>query len=255
MYNKLPQSTKQYLSLLMEDKIHENRGDNTIDFKKSYLSKFNNLQEQDCSKYFNLIKSGKQASVPIPQECLQAYQEKLAKESLEKDLKADGGSGGGLDGKPKPKSPNLDSTPEKEKSQDYWGFLDMSSMKNPLDILGGADVVGGAAGSYIVGGLGELLAKGKWAPAAAGAIASKFPGPIGQAVAGKMGRVVGKAGEAFSDILAQKYVDVNADDLAYQLGANLLGGAGKPFVKLQMPVRQDDRYDWWRRQSLLQQSN
>lgn len=252
MYSKLPQSTKQYLSLLMEDKIHENRGDNIIDFKKSYLSKFNNLQEQDCSKYFNLIKSGKQASVPIPQECLQAYQEKLAKESLVNDFKDDKGTKTGGAGSAPDQNKNTEFKP---KETLFTDFLDPTTMKNPIDILGGAEVIGGAAGSYILGGLGELLAKGKWAPAVAGAIASKFPGPIGQAVGGKMGRLVGKAGEAFSDILAQKFVDVNSDDLAYQLGANLLGGAGKPFVKLQMPVRQDDRYDWWRRQSLLQQSN
>ena len=246
MYNKLPQSTKQYLSLLMEDKIHENRGDNNIDFKKSYLSKFNNLQEQDCSKYFGFLSSGKPLAMYIPPECLKAYQEKVERENMAKNST---GGGAGV-------APDQNKNTEfKPKETRFTDFLDPTTMKNPLDILGGADVVGGAAGSYIVGGMGELLAKGKWAPAVAGAIASKFPGPIGQAVGGKMGRVVGKAGEAFSDILAQKFVDVNADDLAYQLGANLLGGAGKPFVKLQMPVRQDDRYDWWKRQSLLQQSN
>ena len=34
---------------------------------------------------------------------------------------------------------------------------------------------------------------------------------------------------------------------------NLIQGAGKPFYQLQVPVRQDDKYDWWRRQALVQQ--
>ena len=246
MYNKLPQSTKQYLSLLMEDKIHENRGDNTIDFKKSYLSKFNNLQEQDCSKYLKQLYNN-QNTTGIPPECVKAFQEKMQKEKIGKEQKG-GGSGSGVVDK------------ETYKVSNNWG--DFPKMKDsapsPSEILfGDTDATGMllTPASYIIGGLGELMAKGKWAPMIANKIASNFPGPIGQAIGGKMGRVVGKAGEAFSDILAQKYADVNADDLAYQLGANLLGGAGKPFVKLQMPVRQDDRYDWWRRQSLLQQSN
>jgi hypothetical protein len=78
---------------------------------------------------------------------------------------------------------------------------------------------------------------------------------LGQVLGGKAGRAIGKAGEAFSDILGGPYVDVNADDISFQNMRNMIQGAGSPFYKLQLPARQDDRYDWWRKMNLASSSS
>lgn len=241
MYKKIPPTTKQYLSLLIEDKIQENRGDNFINFKKSYLSKFDNLQETDCSKYFGFLSSGKPLSMYIPPECLKAYQEKVERENMAKNSK---GSGAGVGSSEKSKN---DDTTTETKDDNRWGILDVSTMKDPIEILGGPGVVGGAAGSYILGGLGELIAKGTLAPKVAGAITSRWPG-FGNLAGGAVGEAIGKAGEAFSDIAGKQLLKQQSSDIAFENMRNLLGGAGSPPHRLFIPIRKQNEYDFWRRQ-------
>jgi len=225
MTYKIPPTTKLFLSKLMEEKIHQNVGGNYIDFKKSYLTKFNNLQE--------------------------------AEEKKKDETPQNFGTGltAGKENKPNPKTPQpqpgynpIDFAIDQIKS--------LKNIKNPADIMLGDTDLGGTLMtpvSYFLGGVVEYLMKSKAAPHLANAVASKIPGGLGRALGGKMGRAVGKAGEAFSDILGSSYIDVNADDIAFQNTKNLIQGAGKPFYQLQVPVRQDDKYDWWRRQALVQQ--
>ena len=243
MYKKIPPSTKQYLSLLIEDKIQENRGDNFINFKKSYLSKFDNLQETDCSKYFGFLSSGKPLAMYIPPECLKAYQEKVERENIAKNSK---GSGAGVGPEEKPKKD--DSTTETKDDSHWDSILDVSTMKNPVDILGGPGVVGGAAGSYILGGLGELIAKGTLAPKVAGAISSRVPG-LGNIAGGAVGQAIGKAGEAFTDIAGKEFL--HQQDPAFENMRNLLTGAGSPFHRIYLPVRTKNEYDYWRKQGTV----
>lgn len=244
MYKKIPPTTKQYLTILIEDKIQENLGDNLIDFKKSYLAKFNNLQEQDCSKYFGFLSSGKPLAMYIPPECLKAYQEKVEKENMAKNST---GSGAGVAADPNKKPEKGDSTTE-TKDDNRWGILDVSTMKNPIDILGGPEVVGGAAGSYILGGLGELIAKGTIAPKVVGAITSRWPG-FGKLAGGAVGQAIGKAGEAFSDIAGKEFLKQQSSDIAFENMRNLVQGAGTPFHRIFLPMRKNNEYDFWRRQT------
>lgn len=245
MTYKIPPTTKAFLSQLMENKIHKGVGDDFLNFKKSYLLKFDNLQEEDCSKYFASLDSGQPLAMNIPPECLKMYEEKKKKENAKPK-----NFGVGSSGKDEKKSDEN----KEEKLGDHLGIFNPMTIKNPADIMLGDTDIGGTLltpASWLVGGIGEYLMKSKAAPYLAKAVASKIPGGLGGALGSKMGRIVGKAGEAFSDILGSSYVDVNADDIAFQNTRNLIAGAGSPFYKLQVPARQDDRYDWWRKQQLL----
>lgn len=97
MNQKIKPTTKLFLTSLMEQKIQDDVGGYSMNFKKSYLSKFNNLQEDDCSKYFGMLGSGKPLAMYIPPECIEAYQKKV---KMEKQF--EGGAGSGPDEKEAP---------------------------------------------------------------------------------------------------------------------------------------------------------
>ena len=237
MTYKIPPTTKLFLTKLMEEKIHQNVGGDYIDFKKSYLLKFNNLQEEDCSKYFSALDSGEPLSMYIPPECMKAYEEKKKKANF--------GTGGSGKTEPKPGPEYI--APKDGTNVNFYG-IDTTLRKDILDIpAGDVGTLGGAAILTGLGGIAEPMLK-SGALKLAGKIADKVPG-LGPFSA-KIGM---KAAEALSDILGTSYVGVNVDDIPFQNTKNLIQGAGKPFYQLQVPVRQDDKYDWWRRQALVQQ--
>lgn len=240
MTKKIPPTTKKFLTQLMEEKIHQNPGDNLIEFKNSYINKFTGLNENRMSyeSFKKMADTGKPFGVYVPPEYLKRYEE-------EKKNKQNFGIG----------------DKEKEKKTDsYWDNVRkqlIGTDRNPKDImLGDTDATGTllTPGAIIGGSVIEYLGKGLGSKAAR-AIASRIPGGLGQVLGGKAGRAIGKAGEAFSDILGGPYVDVNADDISFQNMRNMIQGAGSPFYKLQLPARQDDRYDWWRKMNLASSSS
>jgi hypothetical protein len=231
MKNKLPTNTTKFLSLMLEEKIQKNKSDDIILFKKSYIKKFKNLNESDCSKYFGYLDSGKPLAMYIPPECIKLHSERKEKLKKEEEMYGSPGfkkssdpskytiphsfgghpSGGGGIGGP----------PPDEDSDEALGFLGLL----------------GAAGSSTAGrGLNKLISRG---------LMRSLPSWIPKKAA-----IAKKVGEGLSDISGSSYIDVNLDDMIFQNLKNIVSGAGSPFHKLQIPVHKDDPYDYWRRRSI-----
>ena len=97
MTKKIPPTTKKFLTQLMEEKIHQNPGDNLIEFKNSYINKFTGLNENRMSyeSFKKMADTGKPFGVYVPPEYLKRYEEeKKNKQNFgigdkEKEKKAD----------------------------------------------------------------------------------------------------------------------------------------------------------------------
>lgn len=220
MKENIPDNTKIFLSYLMEQKINSHPNDWSVSFKSNYQKRFSNLITEKDEKNPN-------PHIEIDPKTGKPVSKKPEKPKMSKSA----GGGAGIGSKESDFDPNKDMTP----NNIMFG-----------DEVGGFEV--GAA--YLGGKVTDFLSK--FLPQKAVEMAFKNSPQLRQILGDNMiGPFVKKGLETISDISGQSVLDVNLDDIGYQSIMNTLGGAGKPFFRLQVPIRRDDPMDYWRRSQYL----
>lgn len=214
--NNIPSNTKIYLASLMEQKIKNHPNDFCISFKNDYRVKFGGLIEEK-NKEKNPIDTSK-----------------IAPPVKDPSKFKGGGAGGGM-GAGQPAEPG---------SENMTADNILFGGKDGLDPL----AFGAAYGVGKVADIGSRFLPQK-------AIQTIFSpnSNLKKALGPQVFSIVKKSLEGIADLSGASFVDVNTDDIMYQNLLNTIAGEGRPFFKLQVPIRRDDPMDYWRRSYLAQQ--
>lgn len=216
--SNIPTNTQIYLASLMEQKIKNHPNDYCISFKNDYRVKFGGLREEKNKDQKPVDPSKMVPPVTDPS-------------------KFKGGGGGGGKGSGQPAEPGSENM-----AADNILFGGKDGL-NPL-------AFGAAYGVGKVADIGSRFLPQK-------AIETIFSpnSNLQKALGPQVFSIVKKSLENIADLSGSSYVDVNVDDIAYQNVLNTIAGAGRPFFKLQVPIRRDDPMDYWRRSYLAQQQS